>query len=346
MKEAKIKTYPIYIWTTVFAALFGCAFWVAAGIFEYFFFHRNLRFLLLEGPETLLDSIILKVPPQAIFSRVCFIIACLSGGLLVAIYLRRSRLAERELRALNVELESRVAERTVQLEAINKELEAFAYSVSHDLRAPLRAIREFSQIILEDHYVLLDAEAGDYFRRIVAAAMRMDNLIDELLELSGLSHGTMHREPVDLSQAAAEIMQDLRKREPDRKVMVRIEPGLTVNGDHRLLRVLLENLLGNAWKFSARKSIAEIEFRTADRHRKGEEDPGGKKTFVVRDNGVGFDSAYADKLFAPFKRLHSSKDFEGNGIGLATVRRVVLRHGGRVWAEGCVGAGACFYFEL
>ncbi len=231
-----------------------------------------------------------------------------------------------------------MANRTAELAATNRELEAFAYSVSHDLRAPLRALDGFSQALLEDYVSLLDVQGRDYLRRVRAASQRMGRLIDDLLRLSRLTRAEMHREMVDLSALARSIEAELRQEEPEREATFTIAENVIAWGDARLLRVALENLLGNAWKFTARKPHARIEFGLT------RED--GETIYFVRDDGAGFDMTYAGKLFGAFQRLHASSEFEGSGIGLATVQRVVRRHGGRVWAEGAVDQGATFYFTL
>ncbi|HSL00326.1 MAG TPA: CHASE domain-containing protein, partial [Rubrobacteraceae bacterium] len=217
-----------------------------------------------------------------------------------------------------------------ELEGANQELEAFSYSVSHDLRAPLRSIDGFSQILLEDYADRLDEEGRDYLARVRAASEHMGNLIDDLLDLSRVSRGPLRREVVDLSVMAEGIIQQLRKAQPEREVEFVAEEGIVAFGDVSLLAVALENLLGNAWKFTSGKPAARIEFGTS--HQTG---PGLLAlVYYVRDNGAGFDMQYADKLFGAFQRLHSADEFEGTGIGLATVARIVHRHGGRVWAEG------------
>ncbi|HEV8223768.1 MAG TPA: PAS domain S-box protein [Rubrobacteraceae bacterium] len=246
--------------------------------------------------------------------------------------------AEEDLRRLNEELEGRVRWRTAQLEAFNNELEAFSYSVSHDLRAPLRAIDGFSQILLEDYEDKLDEEGRLYLRRTKNASQRMGHLIDDLLNLSRMTRSEMRRESVDLSALVEGVVEDLRATSPEHEVDVIVEEGLVVNGDESLLRVALENLLGNAWKFTRDRTRPRIEFGTLEH----EDTP----AYFVRDNGVGFDMAYADKLFGAFQRLHSTGEFEGTGIGLATVQRIIHRHGGRVWAEGNIGSGATFFFTL
>ena len=231
-----------------------------------------------------------------------------------------------------------------ELEGANRELEAFSYSVSHDLRAPLRTIDGFSQILLEDHADQLDEEGEDYLGRVRAASQHMDNLIDDLLDLSRVSRGPLRRETVDLSALATGIIDDLRRSDPEREVEFVTEEGILAFADANLLTVALENLLNNAWKFTSKKEGATIEFGYIPQAKK--EEGAGATTYFVRDDGVGFEEAYADKLFGAFQRLHAAEEFEGTGIGLATVARIVRRHGGRVWARGEVGEGATFFFTL
>jgi PAS domain S-box-containing protein len=226
-----------------------------------------------------------------------------------------------------------------EIRALNQELEAFSYSVSHDLRAPLRAIDGFSQALLEDCGDRLDEQGRDHLRRVRAATQRMAQLIDDMLTLSRVTRAELRREIVDLSKLAEEIAAELRRADPDRTAEVEIEPGLVAAGDPRLLRVLVGNLLSNAWKFTAGSEPARIELGRCPTSADG-------RGFFVRDNGAGFDMTYANKLFAPFQRLHRQSEFPGTGVGLAIVQRIVHRHGGRVWAEGAVGRGATFYFTL
>ena len=248
------------------------------------------------------------------------------------------REAERQLEALNSDLERRVRERTDALEAANAELEAFSYSVSHDLRAPLRALDGFSLALLEDYGDDLDGDAADYLNRIRRASQRMARLIDDLLMLSRVTRRGMTWGRVDLSAAARSIGAELGDDDPGRQVKLAVTPEMVADGDARLLDVALRNLLDNAWKFTSRTVGARVEVGM-----KGE---GEDRVFFVRDNGAGFDSQYADKLFAPFQRLHGDREFPGTGIGLATVQRIVRRHGGRVWAEGTTGKGATVWFTL
>ena len=239
---------------------------------------------------------------------------------------------------LNSELERRVMERTAQLEAANHELEMFSYSVSHDLRAPLRHLEGFSQALIEEYAAQLNTTGKDYLERIRKSSRRMLEMINAILELSHFAQGKVLRENVDLSAMAREIADELTRTQSDRAVTFRISDGIIVRGDAQLLRVLLENLVGNAWRFSASNTEALIEFYPTEWD--------GRLAFAVRDNGVGFDMAYADKLFAPFQRLHRSEEFEGMGVGLAIARRIVNRHGGRIKAEAEPGKGATFTFTV
>jgi len=252
---------------------------------------------------------------------------------LVRMMLERARVQTR-IKQLNEDLKRRAAE----LDATNKELEAFSYSVSHDLRAPLRSIAGFSEVLMRDFADRLDGASRDYFERICKATVRMGQLIDELLGLSRVTRAQLRRDVVDLSSIAREIANELREREPLRRVEWRIAEKAVADGDRKLLRIAMENLLGNAWKFTGKRANARVEF--------GIDGTAGEKAFFVRDDGAGFDMAYADKLFGAFQRLHGQAEFPGTGIGLATVQRIVHRHGGRVWAVGALGEGATVYFTL
>ncbi len=265
---------------------------------------------------------------------------------------RALRASQDELQRYATELEQRVEERTHELQerhealrrnaaellAANTELDAFAYSVSHDLRAPLRSIDGFSQVLLEDYGAKLDEAGQDSLRRVRAATQRMGTLIDDLLKLARITRTEIRAEAVDLSDLARDIAAELQRATPERQVEFTIAPRLKARGDPRLLRVVLDNLLRNSWKYTAKQARPQIEFGSVEEN--------GGQAFMVRDNGAGFDMKYADKLFGVFQRLHSAADFEGTGVGLATVRRIINRHGGRIWAEGAVDQGATFYFTL
>jgi two-component system, NtrC family, sensor kinase len=251
--------------------------------------------------------------------------------------LLRSELEAGEARAAR-ELAEAKAVLVEELKYKNKELEAFSYSVSHDLRAPLRSIDGFSQALIEDYGEGLDETARNYLNRIRAAAQRMAALIDDMLLLSRISRAQVNRERVDLSALAQSVAEELKNQNPEHSVTVEIEPDLATHADRGLMRVLLDNLLGNAWKFTARTSKAQIELRARAQ--------GLDTVFFVKDNGAGFDMAHASVLFQPFQRLHDAADFPGTGIGLATVQRVVDHHGGRIWAEGTVGHGATVFFTI
>jgi len=227
---------------------------------------------------------------------------------------------------------------TLELDAVNKELESFSHSVSHDLRAPLRSIDGFSKALLEDYADRVDEEGKDYLHRVRAASQRMAQLIDDLLELSRVSRRKLHRERVDLSAMAKTIAMDLQETQPERQVNFIIAPSLVVDGDARLLQLVLENLVRNAWKFTGKHSNATIELGVTERE--------GEKVYFIRDDGAGFDMSFVDKLFGAFQRLHTADEFPGTGVGLATVKRIIHRHGGRVWAEGEVEKGATFYFAI
>jgi light-regulated signal transduction histidine kinase (bacteriophytochrome) len=255
------------------------------------------------------------------------VVVVAGGSWTVARAMVRRKKAEDEIRKTNTELA-----------AANAELESFSYSVSHDLRAPLRSIDGFSQALLEDYPDRLDEQGKDYLQRVRSAAQRMGVLIDDLLNLSRVTRSEMRPETVDLSTLAQSIAAELQETQPERQVAFVIAPGLTTNGDARLLRILMQNLLGNAWKFTGAHPQARIKF--------GVNRADGEPAYFVRDDGAGFDMAHADKLFGAFQRLHTEAEFKGTGIGLATVQRIAHRHGGRVWANSKVGKGATFYFTL
>ena len=282
--------------------------------------------VLAEGETAGALSVALSAPPDEVAER------------LLGLYAERLGVMLENLRLLR-SLEERVARRTSQLELANRELESFAYSVSHDLRAPLRAIDGFARAVLEDHGERLPPEGRAYLERVCHAAERMGRLIDDLLALSRVTRREMHRRRVDLSALARAIADELAAAEPGREVDVRIAPGLTAEADPGLVRLLLENLLRNAWKYTRPRGRAMVEFGA-------ERGAAGVTVFFVRDNGVGFDMRHAGRLFQPFQRLHRDDEFEGTGVGLATALRVVRRHGGRIWAEAEPGRGAVFRFTL
>ena len=247
--------------------------------------------------------------------------------------------AQAQIQRLNAELEARVEQRTAELVAANKNLEAFTYSVAHDLRSPLRALSGYGEALTEDYGDRLDETGRWYVERIQAGTERMGALIDDLLVLAQVSRSEMSLGPVDLSAEVAAIAGELQAREPGRQVRFAIHDGVWVNADRTLIRTVLQNLVENAWKYTGKRDGATIEFGAT-----AAED--AAVCCYVRDNGAGFDPAFAGKLFQPFQRLHAVTEFPGTGIGLASVRRIIERHGGRVWAEGAIGRGATFYFTL
>jgi len=247
------------------------------------------------------------------------------------------RQAEEEVHRLNQELELRVQQRTAQLEAANKEMESFSYSVSHDLRAPLRSLRGFTEVLLEVHAAQLDSRGQDFLRRACAASFQMERLIEDLLKLAQVARADLQVEEVNLSSLAGDIASELAHSDSSRAVQFVIEPECSAQGDPRLVRLALDNLLRNSWKFSGKRADARIEFGRLEGH---------EPAFFVRDNGAGFDMAYSKRLFGVFQRLHAASEFPGTGVGLATVQRIITRHGGRAWATGAINQGATFYFTL
>ncbi len=259
---------------------------------------------------------------------------CVAG----IVYERQVRAQNELIRRMNDELEQRVADRTAELQASNRELQAFCYLVAHDLSTPLRGINGFSAILLEEYADRLDEAGRRYLERMGAAADRMGQLINDLLELSRVTRRELHREKVDLSRLVESIIDDLRQKAPDRETEVIIAQNLEEEGDPILIRLAMENLLGNACKYTARVPSPRIEFGSCMVN--------GETVYYVRDNGIGFDMAYVHKLFIPFQRLHGIDEYGGTGIGLAAVQRIITRHGGKIWAEGEPGKGATFYFTV
>jgi signal transduction histidine kinase len=248
------------------------------------------------------------------------------------------RQAEETIRRMNANLERCVQQRTRELIEANRELEAFSHSVSHDLRAPLRALDGFTAILADQYSDRLDERGRGYVQRVVDAVERMRNLIEDLLRLSHVTGTELNRRELDLSQLVSSILDELRAQDPDRQMTVRIAEGIKATADHRLLRIALENILGNAWKFTRNTVQASIEF--------GVEESKDGLTYFIRDNGAGFNPDYGDRLFVPFRRLHSAAEFPGTGIGLSIVQRIIRRHGGRISAKGAIGQGAAFHFSL
>ena len=280
------------------------------------------------------DYLVKPVVPEFVRSKVAVFVELAKKNEL----LRRQAklLAESEQAAL--ELAETRAELVRDLEHKNRELESFSYAVSHDLRAPLRRIDSFSRAVLESQGDRLDEAGQRFLSRVREASQHMSQLIDDVLHLSRVTRADLRDQEVDLSSIASLILTRLQESEPERKMDAKVRPGVLVTGDSQLLKIAMENLLENAWKFTAKEPESRIEF--------GMIQAGGEATYFVRDNGAGFDMTYTDRLFGPFQRLHQQGEFPGNGIGLATVQRIIHRHGGRVWAEGLVGQGATFYFTM
>jgi two-component system sensor histidine kinase/response regulator len=280
------------------------------------------------------DYLVKPVVPEFVRSKVSVFVELAKKTELLR---RQTRLLAEGEQAARELAETR-AELVRELEHKNRELESFSYAVSHDLRAPLRRIDSFSRAVLESQGDRLDDAGRKFLTRVREASQHMSQLIDDVLYLSKVTRAELREQEVDLSGLAAVILERLREGEPDRKVELKIRPAVVVTGDGQLLKIALTNLLENAWKFTGTQPDARIEF--------GVTYPAGEPTYFVRDNGAGFDMTYASRLFGPFQRLHAQHEFPGSGIGLATVQRIVHRHGGRVWAEGLVGQGATFYFTL
>jgi two-component system, sensor histidine kinase and response regulator len=280
------------------------------------------------------DYLVKPVVPEFVRSKVAVFVELAKKNEL----LRRQAklLAESEQAALV--LAETQAELVRDLEHKNRELESFSYAVSHDLRAPLRRIDSFSRAVLESQGDRLDEAGQRFLSRVREASQHMSQLIDDVLHLSRVTRADLRDQEVDLSSIVSLILTRLQESEPERKLDAKVRPGVVVTGDSQLLKIAMENLLGNAWKFTAKEPESRIEF--------GMTQAGGEATYFVRDNGAGFDMTYNDRLFGPFQRLHPQGEFPGNGIGLATVQRIIHRHGGRVWAEGLVGQGATFYFTM
>jgi signal transduction histidine kinase len=280
------------------------------------------------------DYLVKPVVPEFVRSKVAVFVELAKKTELLK---RQARLlAESEQAAL--ELAEARAELVRDLEHKNRELESFSYAVSHDLRAPLRRIDSFTRAVVESQGEHLDEAGQRFLSRVREASQHMSQLIDDVLYLSRVTRADLREQEVDLSALASLILRRFQETEPARSVEVKIRPSVVVTGDGQLLRIVLENLLGNAWKFTANQPAARIEF--------GVTQVAGEPTYFIRDNGAGFDMTYADRLFGPFQRLHPQDEFSGSGIGLATVQRIIHRHGGRVWAEGLVGQGATFQFTL
>lgn len=296
--------------------------------------HRSDIYVFQGYSSGAVDYLFKPVSPEILRAKV---------SVFVDLYHKQAQLKQQaaEIEAMNRELQHQLAQVNKlnrELESVNQELESFSYSVSHDLRAPLRSIKGFSQAVLENYSDQLDNEGQDYLNRINASCKRMGELIDDLLQLSRVTRGKLQLEPVDLSGIALDITDQLCKSDPTRQVELIAPDELIVEGDARLLRVVLENLLSNAWKFTGKHASARIELGSFKRD--------GLTVYYVRDDGAGFDMDYAHQLFGAFHRLHADDEFEGNGIGLATVQRIINRHGGQIWAEGAVEQGATFYFTL
>jgi signal transduction histidine kinase len=285
-------------------------------------------------PRSVLDADLAPLEQRLMTAAAILLLLFAAASGFLGFYWEQQRSSEEQMKALN----QRLARDNAELDAVNKELESFSYSVSHDLRAPLRAIDGFSQALHEDYADRLDAEGMGYLQRVRQAAQRMGVLIDDLLRLAHVTRTELVREQVDLTDMADKVLQELQRADPQRHVAASVAPGLKASADGRLMRVVLDNLLGNAWKFTGRRDPGRIEF--------GIETVDGQRAYYVRDNGAGFDMTYAGKLFGAFQRLHDAKEFPGTGVGLATVQRAIRKHGGHIWANAKPNEGATFYFTL
>ena len=295
----------------------------------------DMRTQAVRGYEVgAVDYLVKPVVPEFVRSKVAVFVELARKTELLR---RQAQLLARSEHAA-LELADTRAELVRDLEHKNRELESFSYAVSHDLRAPLRRIDSFSRALLESQGERLDETGRKFLERVREASQHMSQLIDDVLYLSRVTRAELRDQEVDLSELAAMLLARLQEGEPERSIELKIRPGVIVSGDGQLLRIALQNLLENAWKFTAREPRPRIEF--------GVTQASGEPTYFVRDNGAGFDMTYGGRLFGPFQRLHSQHEFPGSGIGLATVQRIIHRHGGRVWAEGLVGQGATFYFTL
>ncbi len=322
---------------------FGLIYWFLECLIDVFISYEGSRVLLVLTQGNFTERLLARLSnPSAteVWVRLLVMLSFVFFGIFVQQTVSLRIGAEEKLRRLNEDLERRVGERTAQLETANKELRAFNYTVSHDLRAPLRAIHGCSRALLDKPAAALDADAVERAHGIRANAERMGRLIDDLLAFSRSGRKELLVSQIDMGDLARVVFNELRAAEPERDVALAVVDAPMASGDLSMLREAMSNLLANAMKFTRTRAEARVEMGGCMK------DSGAQHTYYVKDNGVGFDPTYADKLFGVFQRLHSEEDFEGTGVGLAIVQRIIERHGGRVWAEGAVGEGATFYFSL